>query len=216
MYVHFNESRTGYKHFSSIENTNLINYNLYYFKSATLSTHEADVWLKSVYNADFEHKNFAQKNIYLQAPAAKEIKTNFLQYARYQLFTAIRGMFDPGRFDLMTYFEQENGKQGFLEILNGKKSIFDLFRIKFIWVYILLIPIFLFNLIKWFYFSKYLISNNINVLVAYFLLLRLYYVSVSGPVNPSRYMMPFQGILICFTIIEISKFKKKKEDKNGL
>ena len=113
----------------------------------------------------------------------------------------------------MTYFEQENGKQGFLEILNGRKSIFDLFRSKFIWVYMLLIPIFLLNLIKWFYFSKYIIYNKLNVLVIYFLLLGLYYITVSGPVNSSRYMMPFQGILICFAIIEISNYKRKKENK---
>lgn len=213
LYVHFNESRTGYKHFSSIENTNLINYNLYYFKSATLSSQEADIWLRSVYNADFEHKNFAQKNIYLKAIATKEIKTTFFQYTKYHLFTAIRGIFDPGRFDLMTFVDQEDGKQGFLEILNGRKSIFDLFQSKFIWVYILLIPIFLLNLIKWFYFSKYLIYNKLNVLVYYFLVLGLYYILVSGPVNSSRYMMPFQGIIICFAIIEISRLKENNEDK---
>ena len=33
LYLNFNEKRTGYRHFSSIENINLINYNLYSFKS---------------------------------------------------------------------------------------------------------------------------------------------------------------------------------------
>ena len=209
LYLNFNESQTGYKHFSSIENSNLINYNLYNFKSVTLSRHEADVWLKAVYNADYEDKNYAEQNIYLRAIATNEIKNNLFQYTKYHLFTAVRGVFDPGRFDLMTFFATEDGKQGFLEILNGRKSIFDLLKSKFIWVYFLLIPIFLINLIKWFYFSKYLFFNKLNVLVYYFLLLGLYYILVLGPVNCSRYMMPFQGIIICIAVIEIGRFKIK-------
>ena len=209
LYLNFNESQTGYKHFSSIENSNLINYNLYNFKSVTLSRHEADVWLKAVYNADYEDKNYAEQNIYLRAIATNEIKNNLFQYTKYHLFTAVRGVFDPGRFDLMTFFATENGKQGFLEILNGRKSIFDLLKSKFVWVYFLLIPIFLINLIKWFYFSKYLFFNKLNVLVYYFLLLGLYYILVLGPVNCSRYMMPFQGIIICIAVIEIGRFKIK-------
>lgn len=209
LYLNFNESQTGYKHFSSIENSNLINYNLYNFKSVTLSRHEADVWLKAVYNADYEDKNYAEQNIYLRAIATNEIKNNLFQYTTYHLFTAVRGVFDPGRFDLMTFFATEDGKQGFLEILNGRKSIFDLLKSKFIWVYFLLIPIFLINLLKWFYFSKYLFFNKLNVLVYYFLLLELYYILVLGPVNCSRYMMPFQGIIICIAVIEIGRFKIK-------
>ncbi len=211
LYLNFNEYRTGYKHFSSIENINLINYNLYYFKSSTQSKEKADLWLNSVYNdSNFESKDFKEQNIYLKGIASEEIKQNLLKYTYYHFYTSIRGVFDPGRFDLMTFFKKEDGKQGFLEILNTNKSIFSLFKNKFALVYILLIPIFIFNLLKWYYFSKFLIFNKLHYLTYYIIILLLYYILVSGPVNCSRYMMPFQLIIIIFGI---SGYQYKKTNK---
>lgn len=200
LYLGFNEKKTGYRHFSSIENINLINYNLYYFKSASASKKEADAWLKSIYNDEYDKKDFKEKNQYLNNIAQKEIKQNFVQYTLYHIFTSIRGTVDPGRFDLMTFFQKENGKQGFLEILNTKKSIFSLFTNKFVMVYILLIPIFLFNLIKWFYLLKYIALNKLNFLNYYILILLFYTILITGPVNCSRYIMPLQIIIFYFAI----------------
>lgn len=211
LYLGFNQQKTGYKHFSSIENINLINYNLYYFKSATASSHEADLLLKSIYNNEYDKKDFKEKNQYLKAIAQQEIKQNFVQYTLYQIFTSIRGTIDPGRFDLMTFFQKENGKQDFLEILNTNKSIFSLFTNKFIIVYILLIPIFLFNLIKWFYLLKYIVLNKLNLLNYYILILLFYTILITGPVNCSRYMMPLQLIIFYFAI---KGFEDKKRILN--
>lgn len=211
LYLNFNEYRTGYKHFSSIENINLINYNLYYFKSSTQSKEKADLWLNSVYNdSGFESKDFKEQNIYLKEIAMKEIKQNLLKYCSYHFFTSIRGVFDPGRFDLITFFRKEDGKQGFLEILNSDKSIFSLFKNQFALVYILLIPIFIFNLLKWYYFSKFLIFNKLHYLTYYIIILLIYYILVSGPVNCSRYMMPFQLILMFFGILGYTQINPNK------
>lgn len=215
LYLTFNEYKTGYRHFSSIENINLINYNLYYFKSSTESKEKADLWLNSVYNDSFyENKNFKEQNVYLKEIAMKEIKQNLLKYCSYHFFTSIRGVFDPGRFDLMTFFRKEDGKQGFLEILNSDKSIFSLFKNQFAFVYLLLIPIFLFNLVKWHYFFKCLIFNKLNFLSYYILVLLIYSILVSGPVNCSRYMMPFQIIVIFFGILGYLIESQKKSKIN--
>ena len=50
LYILHNEQESGFRHFSSIENHNLINYNLYYFKSSKTGKVEADKWHKSVYD----------------------------------------------------------------------------------------------------------------------------------------------------------------------
>ncbi|WP_035676981.1 hypothetical protein [Flavobacterium limnosediminis] len=215
-YLNYNETRTGYKHFSSIENINLINYNLYYFKSSTQSKEKADTWLSSIYNSDkYENKSFGEQNDYLKEVATTEIKNNFLSYSLYHFFTAVRGIFDPGRFDLMTYFEKEDGKQGFLEILNGQKTLFSLFRNKYLLIYLLLIPIFIVNALKWFYFSKFIIKSKTYTKHFYLILLLFYYILVTGPVNCSRYMMPFQGLLFVFALAGFygsTKAKNKKLD----
>lgn len=204
----FNKSTTGYKHFSSMENINLINYNLYYFKSNTESEKQASIWLNSVYNSEYETKNFSEKNIYLKEVAIKEIKKHFFQYSFYHFYTGVRGAFDPGRFDLMTFFKKEDGKQGLLHILNTKNSIKSLLNNKSAFIYILLIPIFFINLIKWFYFLKYLVLNKLDFKLYYIIILIASYVLISGPVNCSRYMMPFQSIIICFAILG---FVQRKE-----
>ncbi len=212
LYLNYNKNQTGYKHFSSIENVNLVNYNLYYFKSSNQSKELADKWLNSVYeNQKYIGKNFAEQNIYLKQMAINEIKKNLFQYSFYHFYTAIRGVFDPGRFDLMTFFEKENGNRGFLEVLNTNKSILSLFQNKFAYVYLLLIPIFLANCIKWYYFFNYLFFNKLTVNIYYVMVLLGYYILVSGPVNCSRYMMPFQGIVIVFAVLGmLSKSKNLK------
>ena len=96
----------------------------------------------------------------------------------------------------MTYFKGEDGKQGFLEILNGNKPLTHLIKNKSNILILILVPIFLFNLIKLFYFFKAVITEKQNYLFYYFLILFIYYVLVSGPINCSRYLMPFQMILI--------------------
>jgi len=206
LYLFHNEEKSGYKHFSSIENYNLINYNLYYFKSSKLGKDEAEKWHKSIYeDKNYENKNFKEQNIYLKNVGISEIKNNFLSYSFYHFKTAIRGIFDPGRFDIMTFFKEEDGKQGFLEILNGNKSLQSLFKDKMIFILILLIPIFLLNIIKYLYFTKYALKNKHSVLILYFFLLFVYTILISGPVNSSRYMMPFQMIIIGFALKEFQK-----------
>ena len=205
LYLNYNQKKTGYKHFSSIENINLIDYNVYYFKSSTQSKEQADVWIKSVYsNEKYVGKNQKEQNSYLKETAQEEISNNFFSYSFYHFYTAIRGAFDPGRFDLMTFFKKEDGKQGFLVVLNSNQSIWSIFKNKFVFVYVLLIPIFITICIKWFYFFRYLFFNKWTLCVYYLLLLLVYYILVSGPVNCSRYMMPFQGILILFAILGMS------------
>lgn len=196
-YLNLNEQATGYKHFSSIENHILVNYNIYYFKSSKIGKLEAEKWLKSVYEDEkYTNQSFKNQNIYLKQIASNEIKNHFFEYSKYHFFTAIRGVFDPGRFDLMTYFKEEDGKQGFLEILNGNKPLTHLIKNKSNILILVLVPIFLFNLIKLFYFFKAVITEKQNYLFYYFLILFIYYVLVSGPINCSRYLMPFQMILI--------------------
>ena len=57
-YLKINEYKTGYTHFSSIENINLIDYNLYYYKSFTESQEIADKWLNfSFHQSSITHQN---------------------------------------------------------------------------------------------------------------------------------------------------------------
>lgn len=61
LHLNFNEKRTNFRHFSSIENFNLIRYNLYYFKSKSESKSNADRWLNSIFDASYDKMSVKEK-----------------------------------------------------------------------------------------------------------------------------------------------------------
>jgi hypothetical protein len=213
-YIGFNDYRTGYAHFSSIENTNLIDYNLYYFRSSQLSKADADKWIHNVYTESDQYTTFKTRSVFLKSQGKKVIANNFFTYSIYHFYTALRGIIDPGRFDLMTFFKKEDGRQGFLEILNSGMPLKKIMNNRYAFIYILLAPIFLVQLIKIPFILKYIYGRRkkVNFLNFYLLLLIVYYILVTGPVDCSRLMMPLQGILIVVASAGIGNLIRKRHE----
>lgn len=207
LYLGLNNYRTGFNHFSSMENFNLIEFNLFFFKSKTQSIAVANKWKDSVNIESEKIKVFKAKSTFYSNVAKKEISEHFLSYSFYHFYTSIRGVFDPGRYDLMTFFKEENDTAGFLEALNTDKPLSSIFNPKYILIYFFLGFILLFQLIKLFSVSVYVLSkrNDINYLNFYLFLTILIYILLHGPVNCSRYMMPFQGLFIVIAIKYLQK-----------
>lgn len=214
LFIKYNNSKWGYLHFSSIENKNLVHYNLYYFKSFKESKEKATNWLNEI-EKKAQPLNTEEKNKLYKEYAAKEIKDHFFSYSLYHIMTGFRGIIDPGRFDLMTFTKKEDGKQGFLEILNGNKPFSSLFKqSRDFFIYLLLIPIFIIIVLKWILFIRYFTIKRRPFENYYFLILLIYYVLITGPVNCSRYMMPFQLIVTTFALISLEEKVKKNADQN--
>jgi hypothetical protein len=197
----YNKKISGYQYFSSIENINLINYNLYYFKSAKQSPEVADAWREATYDSAYFEMSPKAQNKYLKDIAFQELRSAPIQYGIYHVLGGIRGMFDPGRFDLMTFFEKEDGKQGFLEILNGNKQLSSMFKHGYAYVYLLLIPIAIANVFKLFFALKFVVTNKLDTRLYYMVSILFFYILLSGPVNNARLMVPLQGILIVFAVL---------------
>jgi hypothetical protein len=213
LFIGLNQKRFGYPYFSSMENYNLVYYNLYYFKTVNESKEKATSWIEEI-NKETENLSIADKNQFLKKVSRTEIKEHFFSYSFYHALTGIRGIFDPGRFDLATFVEKEDGKQGFLEVLNGKKSFQFLFsKPQAFIVLILLFPIFLISIFKWIFFFKHFLKCKLDFFEVYFLALLGYYVLVTGPVNCSRYMMPFQLIIFTFALMALKKNKCSSKPK---
>jgi len=73
-YLSLNNYKTGYRHFSSIENINLIDYNLYYFKSKKESREIADRWKDSVYHENVKYTTFKEQSLFLKTVGENEIQ----------------------------------------------------------------------------------------------------------------------------------------------
>lgn len=212
-YISLNNYKTGYSHFSSIENINLIDFNLYYFKSNKESKEIADRWKDTVYQQNAKYTTFKEQSIFLNKVGQNEIRKNLFSYSWYHFYTSLRGMFDPGRFDIMTFLKKEDGKQGFLEMLNSKKPLTSIISTKQVWLYILLSGIIIINFFKIILFFYYFISNRKKTtsLINYLFLLIVLYILLSGPVNCSRLMMPMQLVIICFALKHYNEYKSKSK-----
>ncbi len=219
LFINFNEKRTGYAHFSSMQNINLVNYNIYLHKSKVQGQKTADVWKENIESKTEMLGNFKEKNEYLNNIGKTYIKENFVSYSLFHFYGAVRGCLDPGRFDLGTFFKDENQPgTGFMTLLN-KKSLKDTLKIlseqKNVWVLILLIPIFIGHLIKWFFASFFVLKErkHLKFKELYIMTLCLYSIFISGPVNTSRYMVIVQGVLIVFCALYIDKYLGNKIKK---
>lgn len=214
-YIGFNQHRTGFAHFSSIQNINLIDYNLYLFKMNQEGFDKAELWKNDVYEEAEKFKTFEEFSNYLDKRGKTEIKNNLISYTLFHTKGAIRGMFDPGRFDLMTFHEQQDASQGFMQLLNKQdfmSVLKGLLEYKYKIVILILIPIFLANIFKWFFAFAYLWKNKklLNFRNAYLILIFGYSILITGPVNTCRYMIPLQGILIVIAVLSWENYRQKK------
>ncbi|MEM6347100.1 MAG: hypothetical protein AAF927_24665 [Bacteroidota bacterium] len=106
-YQEWNESRTGFFHFSSIQNLSLLQYTTYNLLQNTygpeLALHKAD----SILYASLEITDYGESQRYLQGACFAVINQHKGEY----VFFHLKGMFnffvDPGRFDLYHFFGWE-------------------------------------------------------------------------------------------------------------
>jgi len=214
-YMGFNKERTGYFHFSSMQNINLIDYNLYLFKAQKESTEVADAWKESIYIEAEKLPAFKEGSAFLALEGKKVIKENLVPYTAFHVYGAVRGTIDPGRFDLMSLVEKYDPNSGFLNMLSTtglKKTATNFLDYKYFWIIIILIPLFVIALLKWALIFKLLWKKRkeINFRNSYIILFIAYAILITGPVNASRYMMPLQGILIVIAVISWENFRAKK------
>lgn len=129
-YQEWNESRTGYFHFSSIQNLSLLQYTTYnllqYTYGSELALHKAD----SILYASLDIADYGESQRYLQSACFEVVGQHPGQYLVFHIKGMLNFFLDPGRFDLYHFFGWETvggeglqiafsrgGYQGVLEYL---------------------------------------------------------------------------------------------------
>ncbi|HKI47407.1 MAG TPA: hypothetical protein VKA08_18905, partial [Balneolales bacterium] len=120
--------------------------------------------------------------------------------------------------DLFTLLpKSDKRKTGFLTMLNEDgvlKTVTKIFHAPELWVYLILIPIFLALVIKWILIGKYAWRNHHNPdsRALFFCLFVGSIILITGPLNASRFMMPFEPVLSVFASLAITGPENRTPD----
>ncbi|MCA1747294.1 MAG: hypothetical protein LC655_06325, partial [Bacteroidales bacterium] len=158
-----NQQRTGYYHISSIQQINLVDYNLYYFLMDRDGEEAAREAKEQIYATCDAQKDFKERSECLTNSATAVFRDDLKGYALFHLKGMARFFVDPGRFDLYHFFgiERERGK-GFLYHLNegGFRAAWSYFVSQPVLVVIALLLIALLNLLRLLGFLAFLFNRH--------------------------------------------------------
>ncbi|MBC7450059.1 MAG: hypothetical protein H7259_01070 [Cytophagales bacterium] len=214
-YMRFNEYRTGYFQYSSIQTINLINYNLFYYKTQHSGIEEAERWKDSLTSQSYVFPDYASRSAFLMKAGTSVIMQHPLSYGWFHLSGALRGMIDPGRFDLTTFTKQENELHGILYTIHKEGILAALQKIvltEHTWLILALMLILIASIAKYIGIGRYILLHYKSFHSAYVFIAILvcYTIVIAGPLNASRFMMPLQLILIAFAA---ASYEERREGK---
>lgn len=100
LYMLWNQQRTGYFHFSSIAEINLLQYNAAGVLRQIAGPEVEEQWAKKVLERANDMPDFATRQHFIQAQAGAMLTAHPVLYARQHIQGMVALFLDPGRFDL--------------------------------------------------------------------------------------------------------------------
>jgi len=203
-----NEQRSGYFHYSSISNINLLHYNTFSLLLNKYGLQKAD---SIVDNINIEAKtqgNYKAQQEYIRKACKKQISQHMLLYVWLHTRGAIYCVADPGRFDLTQFFNlphhqnmmYETNKEG------AFKSVLQMFLNP---LGILLFCLVLFNLFRLYIMLRFTFKSGITWLTKLTILFfPAYILFFTGPIGTSRFYMPFIPLVLLMFLFTMTTQKE--------
>lgn len=205
----FNFYLTGVFHFSSIEKTNLLNYNTRILLERKYGLEKADSMITQIDSIGNSYTEYKTRNAYV----LKECKNIIFKHLPSYIIIHLKGMvnffLDPGRFDIASFTGYQNeAATGFYKAFSksGYKGIINQLNMPNIAGLILPITLLLINLLIAFgFFIGLLFGLRFGTIWVLVLSLIILYVAfITGPVGASRFRVPVYPLLICISAFGIS------------
>ena len=195
-----NNYQTDSSQYSSIQTANMVNYNIRYFLMEQEGSDAAAAEVDRLYAACDPQMGYMEKNRCLHQGVKEKVLERPLKYGMFHLKGCLRYFIDPGRFDLVTFFNLEHPDSGgFLQKLNqeGLKGAFRFLKQQGLGMAALLALIAFFKLFKISGFILYLVRDKEVLPFKIFLALLVGYLAfVTGPLGASRFLLPVELLLI--------------------
>lgn len=216
-YQYRNYRQTGVFEVSSIVTANALDYNLYLFLTKTDGVLTADSTISAIDSISALQKSYKNKVAFKKQHAIAIVMKRPVKYAFFHIKGFAGFFLDPGRFDLVNFFNLNAEKtKGLLFQINqvGLKGALA-FLLKHSYVLLIFLTfIFASNLFKFYCFIRFIVQRNINKYSKGFIIFMILYVAfLTGPLGVARYIMPLAPLYIgCGLLFLSHKLNKNVEN----
>jgi len=216
-YQYRNYRQTGVFEVSSLVTTNLVYYNAYYFLVYTEGLQKADSTIAYIDNVSKQRKSYKDDVAFKKQQVISIIKNRPVSYAIFHT-KGIAGFFlDPGRYDLVSFFNPNAPKtNGLLYHINQdglRGTLAFLFKESFL-LLISLAIILILNIFKLICFIRFIFLRKINTYGKWFILFLISYIAfITGSIGIARYMMPLAPLYIGSGLLFLSHTLYLNSDK---
>ncbi|MFD1616464.1 hypothetical protein [Gelatiniphilus marinus] len=209
----WNYQRTGSFEFSSIQNINLKNWNLYYFQTYKYGEDYADKIRTEITQKASKETTYAEQQNATRDLCLNYLKKDWLSYIYMHFKGAFKMFLDPGRFDIYNFFELDKQVgEGFLKAYykEGFSGVFNYLKVQPLIIIIIIPILMLFNILKLIGFALFW-KNNYKTApkVFWFMLFIIAYITVlTGLIGASRFLVSVLPIYLLFAVLGFSRKKK--------
>ena len=206
MYMGWNKQRTGYAHFSSIAEINLLHYNAAGVLRQTAGPAAEETWVASVLKEADVQPNFAARQQLIQRRAGAVLWAHPLVYARQHVQGMATLFLDPGRFDISHLAELAEPKGGGLLAQVRAGGMLQALSLLPVGLLTVLGLVFLANGVRLMLAVRgfWRLGSSGQVLrtgrwVALGLL--VYVALLTGPLGAARFLVPVWPLLLAFALV---------------
>ncbi len=215
-YQYRNYRQTGVFEVSSIVTANVLDFNLYFFIAKTDGMQTADSTISAIDSLSALQGSYKEKVAFKKQHSIEIVMKRPVKYALFHT-KGLAGFFlDPGRFDLVNFFnlnaEKINGLMFKINQIGLKGALLFLLKHSFILLSFLAI-IFVSNLFKFYCFIRFIFQRNMNKYGKGLLLFMIFYVAfLTGPLGVARYIMPLAPLYLGCGLLFLSHTSNKNPE----
>ncbi len=223
LYCHWNYQRTGSYNFSSIQQINLVDYNLKYFHMNAYGSTYANDTNRSIKEKAAAEENYPKRLKTMNSMAINYLKQDFISYAIFHAKGIVRIFIDPGRFDMVQFFgftSDIKNETGLLQAINesGLKGAFHYLKTQPLLIIICFNLVLIFNLLKFLGFIWFLIKKLKETSLIYWIMIGFicYIAGLTGPLGASRFLVPIVPLYLFISLYGLSDLLVKLKSFTGL
>lgn len=210
LFCSWNQQRTGYFHFSSIQNLSLLQYTTHNLLTQVHGADSALVLSDAIHYTVLDAPSYAEGQTYLQEACTKHITDNLFAYSIFHAKGMLNFFLDPGRFDLYHFsgLMSPGDAPGFLAAFSegGYQGMWNYLQRQPLFFLTLLLFIALFNGLKLLALGLLAWNRKISwiqkILLAGFI---LYVATLTGTSGASRFAFPVYPLLLICTALAIEQ-----------